>query len=57
MQEDMTNALINIPSLTNFVKSIVKEAVEEDKKDLTGKTWNIKQFRETCCRGKGEFYI
>ena len=51
MQEDMTNALINIPSLTNFVKSIVKEAVEEDKKDLTGKTWNIKQFRETCCRG------
>lgn len=32
MQEDMTKALINIPSLTNFVKSIVKEAVEEDKK-------------------------
>ena len=38
MQEDMTNALINIPSLTNFIKSIVKETVKEDKNDLTGKT-------------------
>lgn len=57
MQEDMTNALINIPSLTNFIKSIVKETVKEDKNDLTGKTWNIKQFREICCRGKGDNWV
>ncbi|MCT7871175.1 MAG: DUF771 domain-containing protein, partial [Lactobacillus crispatus] len=57
MQEDMSNALINIPSLTSFVKSIVKEAVKEDKKDLTGKTWNINEFRKYCCRGKGDNWV
>lgn len=54
MQEDMSDTLINLPSLTNLIKSIVKESVSADKQDLTGKTWNIDEFRKYCCRGKGD---
>lgn len=34
MQEDMSDTLINLPSLTNLIKSIVKESVSADKQDL-----------------------
>ncbi|WP_168180723.1 DUF771 domain-containing protein [Lactobacillus xujianguonis] len=57
MQENMPKNLIDIPSLTSFVKDIVNEVVKEDKDDLTGKTWNINQFRKSCCRGKGDNWV
>ncbi|TDM71662.1 hypothetical protein CEE99_04155 [Lactobacillus crispatus] len=57
MQEDMSDTLINLPSLTNLIKSIVKESVSADKQDLTDKTWNIDEFRKYCCRGKGDNWV
>lgn len=57
MQEEMSNTLINIANITNLVKGIVNEAVKENEKDLTGKTWNINEFRRYCCRGKADNWV
>ncbi|OXC15486.1 hypothetical protein AYP84_00950 [Lactobacillus crispatus] len=51
------DTLINMSYLKDLVQDTVNEALKKKKDDLTGKTWNIDEFRKNCCRGKGDNWV
>ena len=52
------NGLIDLSKLKDFVTQIVNEALKNKKTDdLTGRTWNIDQFRKECCGGREKSWV